>query len=75
MSPAPGNGSHPAGARGVAGALAVFCASVFLLPARGADRGCYLRDAADQGWSGFARPDPNIYLPDDYLTVGTYGEP
>ncbi len=56
-----------------AGLAAILCASVFLLPARGADS---VQDSVphlmlryDQGWSGFIAPgyDPNIYLPDDYL--------
>src|SRR5258707_15701588 len=75
MSPAPqGNGSQFLPGRvAVAGALAgLFCASVFLLPARGADSSAAIPQLMlpfDQGWSGFiARDsDPNIYLPDDYL--------
>src|SRR6478672_274655 len=75
ISPAPQDNESRflSGRVAIAGALAsLFCASAFLLPARGADSSAAIPQLMlpwDQGWSGFiARDtDPNIYLPDDYL--------
>jgi hypothetical protein len=76
MSPAPkGNGSQFLPGRvAVAGALAgLFCASLFLLPARGAESSVAIPQLMlppTAGWAGGFTgriPAPETYLPDDYL--------
>src|SRR5881394_864285 len=63
-----------AGRVAAAGALAgLFCASVFLLPARGAESSAAIPQlmlAPTAGWAGGFTgrvPPPETYLPDDYL--------
>ena len=76
MSPAPqGNGSQFLPGRvALAGALAgLFCAPVFLLPARAADSSAAIPQLMlppTAGWAGGFTgrvPPPETYLPDDYL--------